>query len=71
MVIERKSPTGNAFVIMGVVQRLLRETGRSDEWPATREAMQAGDYDNLCRVAEEVSHRTITFTDNGESVEFC
>lgn len=42
---------GNAFNIMGLVSRALREAGFGSEVEAyTREAM-SGDYDNLLRVS--------------------
>lgn len=68
MIIDRSSPDGNAFAIMGYVRTLLRAAGRADELPAVLERMQSGDYDNLCAVAEEVSFGSIQFSD-GEEVE--
>lgn len=63
MEIDKRSPDGNAFAVMGYVRRLLRDVGRLDEWPAIRERMQSGDYDNLCAVAEEVTHGSIRVVD--------
>tara|TARA_Y100000310_G_scaffold341331_1_gene440141 strand:+ start:75 stop:281 length:207 start_codon:yes stop_codon:yes gene_type:complete len=59
MEIDAKSPEGNAYAIMGYVQRLLKEVDRFVEWPAIQERMMSGDYDNLCDVAEEVTYGTI------------
>jgi len=65
-VINRRAPEGNAFAIMALVQRLLKDTGRKDEWPEVEQRMTSGDYDNLCQVAEEVSHGSISFEDDWE-----
>lgn len=59
MDIDAKSPMGNAFCIMGVVSKLLKEVGRGDEVKAATERMMAGDYDNLCKVAEEITFGSI------------
>lgn len=59
MDIDASSPQGNACSIMGVVQKLLKDAGRRDEWPAIQERMMAGDYRNLCAVAEEVTHGSV------------
>jgi len=66
MEIDKSSPDGNAFAIMGYVRRLLKDTGRYDEWPEVSERMKSGDYDNLCAVAEEVSHGSIRVVDFDE-----
>lgn len=66
MEIDTKAPEGNAFAIMGVVQKLLRDTGRADEIKAAMERMESGDYQNLCDVATEVSHGSITFVSGGD-----
>ena len=59
MEIDARSPDGNAFVIMGYVRRLLRESGRSKEWPLIQTKMLSGDYENLCKVAEEATYGSI------------
>jgi hypothetical protein len=59
MDIDSRAPEGNAYVIMATVHRLLRETGRFDEWPGIKTRMQSGDYNNACDVAEEVSFGSI------------
>ena len=59
MKIDAKSPAGNAFCIMGYVSRMLKESGRGDEVKATMDKMMSGDYDNLCKVAEEVTFGSI------------
>lgn len=66
MVINRKAPEGNAFVIMGYVKRLLEDSGRGKDWDAARKRMESGDYENLCKVASEVTYGSITFTDEDE-----
>ena len=59
MDIDAKSPSGNAFAIMGCVHRLLRDSGRGDEWPGISERMRSGNYANLCDVTEEVTYGSI------------
>ena len=59
MKIDAQSPDGNAYFIMGQVDRLLKACGRSDEIPAVMERMRSGNYENLCRVAEEVTFGSI------------
>ena len=66
MRINTSGPDGNAFSIMGVVKRFLRETGQEDKWDATREEMTAGDYVHLCEVATEVTCGAITFYDGNK-----
>lgn len=60
MEIDASSPMGNAFCVMGGVHRLLKETGRADEWPEIQERMMSGDYNNLCDITEEVTFGSIT-----------
>ena len=60
MEIDAKSPDGNATVIMCYVWRLLMDTGQADKWPDAEKRMKSGNYDNLCKVAEEVTHGSIT-----------
>lgn len=59
MEIDRNSPDGNAFAIMGYVSRLLKDVGRDDEIPGVIERMRSGDYENLCRVADEATFGSI------------
>ncbi len=59
MEIDARSPDGNAFAIMGYVRRLLQDSGRMKGWPKAEERMYAGNYDNLCAVAEEVTYGSI------------
>lgn len=59
MEIDAKSPQGNAVYIIGMVCRLLKEVGREDEVAGVRDSMMSGDYDNLCKVAEEVTFGSI------------
>lgn len=62
-VIDKKGPQGNAYYILGVTKRILEQTGREEEWPAVEERMTSGDYDNLCAVAEEVTHGSVSFVE--------
>ncbi len=59
MEIDAKSPSGNAFVIMGHVQRLLEDADRGDEVETVMDRMKSRDYDYLCKVAEEVTYGSI------------
>lgn len=61
MQINVKSQEGNAFAIMGAVQRLLKDAGRGDEVAGVMARMTSGDYRHLCEVAEEVTNGTFTF----------
>ena len=61
MIIDRKSPNGNAFVIMGYVHQLLKAASRDGEWPEIQKKMMAGDYKNLCKIATESTFGSITF----------
>lgn len=53
--INYDGPSGNAFAILGYVSASMREEGFSererDEYIAKS---TSGDYDNLCKVAEEM-----------------
>lgn len=60
--INVKKPEGNAFCIMGTVSSILKQCGRRDEIPEVMARMKSGDYDNLCDVAEEVTHGTLKIT---------
>lgn len=69
MKILKSSPAANAFAIMGYVQKLLRETGRASEIDSVAERMKAGNYDNLCQVAYEVSNGSIEIVDDDDDDE--
>ena len=60
MRIDAKGPYGNAYSIMADVSQLLEAAGREKEVPAVMHRMRSGDYSNLCDVAEEVTHGSIT-----------
>jgi hypothetical protein len=62
MEIDIRQPEGNAFAIMGVVRRYLRQTNQKDKIEEVLAEMMSGDYENLCEVAENVTHGAITFT---------
>ncbi len=55
MEIDTSSSDGNAFAIMGYVHKLFRDTDRLNEWPDVQKRMMQGNYDNVCKVAEEVT----------------
>ena len=59
MDIDATAPEGNAHFIIAAVRRLLTETGREKEISAVTNRMESGDYDNLCRVAEEATYGSI------------
>lgn len=69
IVIDKRSPEGNAHAVMGYVRQFLKETGRSDEWSGVLERMTSGDYDNLCAVAEEVTEGAVVVRDAEEDDE--
>ena len=69
MEIDAKAPEGNAWCIMGVVKRLLEDTDRHDEIDTVMERMKSGNYDNLCKVAKEVTFGSITVVNRGENHE--
>jgi hypothetical protein len=63
IVIDRESPNGNAFNILGVAVQLMREKGyTAEQAEAVLEEMKSGDYDNLCSVFEQ------TFCDDVELI---
>ena len=66
MEIDAKAPEGNAVFIMGAVRRLLADAGRADEIPGVTLRMKSGNYENLCKVAEEVTYGSITVVNRGE-----
>ena len=59
MEIDAKSPEGNVNYIMAVVSRLLEDSGRGDQVKSAMERMRSGNYDNACKVAEEVTYGSI------------
>ncbi|WP_425399571.1 hypothetical protein [Aeoliella sp.] len=63
MTIDRGSPEGNVFFILGVFRRLMTEQGRDEEWPDLLEDATSGDYAHTCEVVERESHGMITFID--------
>ena len=69
MEIDAKSPDGNPNVIIGLVRRLLIDTDQADKWPEVRQRMKSGDYDNLCKVAEEVTYGSITVVNRDSEPE--
>lgn len=64
MIISKSGPDGNAFAIIGATVRILKEFGLEKvEVDEVMEKMQAGDYDELCRIAEEETEGMISFTE--------
>lgn len=51
--ISKSAPEGNAFNIMGQVKSVLRQTDQGDRIDDVMKKMMAGDYDALCKTAEE------------------
>lgn len=64
MEIDIASPDGNALAIMGYTHELIKAAGRGDEWPDIQQRMKGGNYDNLCKIAEEETYGSITFYDS-------
>jgi len=61
--IDRESPQGNAFYILGVAQRLMKQKGYTvEEQEDVLNEMKSGDYEDLCSVFEQ------TFCDDVELV---
>lgn len=65
MEIDARSSDGNAFAIMVYVKKILTGANRLEEWPTIKERMMSGDYQNLCDVAEEVTHGSIVVVNRG------
>ena len=59
IIIDAKSPDGNAFLIMAAVRRFLIQKGREDEWEKVQDEMMSGDYNELCDLAEDVTDSAI------------
>lgn len=59
MEIDARSPEGNAFFIMAMVKKLLEKSGRGSKWPGVQLKMRSGDYDNLCKIAKEVTFGSV------------
>ncbi len=57
LIIDSTSSQGNAFAVMGLIKKVLQEMGKSKtEIAEALKEMQSGDYDNLCKVAKEVTN---------------
>lgn len=70
MKIDAKSSQGNAWFIIVQVRKLLIEVGRENEVRGYTSRMRAGDYENLCKVAEEATNGSIVVVNrNGEDNE--
>lgn len=51
--IDLQGPQGNAFNLMGLLSRDLKDLGKTkDEIEAIANEMTSGDYDHLCKVFE-------------------
>lgn len=50
---DLRGEDGNAYVILGTVSRIIRETLGKDEAAEYRERATSGDYDNLLAVSRE------------------
>lgn len=53
--------TENAFEIIGAVESILKQCGRRDEIKDIRKRMMSGDYDNVKKVATEVTYGILEF----------
>jgi hypothetical protein len=51
-VIDLSGPEGNAFYLMGLVNRLYRQAGAPDLAEHVLSEMKSGDYENLLQVFE-------------------
>ena len=61
--IDRESPNGNAFYILGVAQQLMRQIGyTSEDAQSVIDEMKSGDYEDLVSVFNQ------TFCDYAEVV---
>lgn len=61
--IDLSGPQGNAFYILGVADKLMKEKGFTEELRNdVLDEMKSGDYDNLCSVFEQ------TFCDDVELI---
>lgn len=52
---------GNGFLIIGLVRRHLKETGRADRLTEVTKRMSSGDFEDMLDVAEEVTDGAIFF----------
>ena len=56
VLIDSTSSEGNAFYIMGIVKKVLQQMGESKtEIEKAMRKMESSDYENLCRVANEIT----------------
>lgn len=63
VIIDRESPNGNAFYILGVAQQLMRQIGyTSEDAQSVIDEMKSGDYEDLVSVFNQ------TFCDYAEVV---
>ena len=56
IIIDTASPSGNAFAIMAIVRKALREMNLSHQWEETQTRMMSGDYENLKEIATKVTN---------------
>lgn len=62
--VDVSQPEGNAYAIIGTVASVLRQCDRRDDIEPTRIRMMEGDYDNLLKVATEVTYGLVLFTNS-------
>lgn len=61
--IDLSGPQGNAFYILGVADKLMKQKGFTEDMKKdVLDEMKSGDYDNLCSVFEQ------TFCDDVELI---
>ena len=53
IVINRETPEGNAYYIMGTVKRVLRDNGYQNLEREYVTKATSGNYNNLCNVSKE------------------
>ena len=51
IIVKLSEQDGNAFIIIGVVNRALKRGGRNDLGEAFTDEAMSGDYDNLLQTA--------------------
>ena len=54
MTIDLKGPEGNAFALIGLVKKVLKETDQESKVEEILTEMIEGDYENLVKVARSV-----------------
>ena len=53
MIIDITGPNGNAFAVLGIVEKVIKDTHDKEEVDKIIKDMSSGDYEHLLDVAEE------------------